>query len=420
MKTMKIIKLTAILFAVIICLFAAALMTSCGDLGSGDAETPTPDETDAPPAETQSETPPPDEIPDETPDETPDAPAPEIKLVPYDGVVEHIFFHEVIAWPELAFDGSSTQKGYDDNMVTVYEYKKILESLYNNGFILVDMNDVWSEYTNDNGARRMQKNTLMLPEGKKPIVISFDDLSFYSYMAGDGFMEKYIVGDDGDIWAVGLDPSGNRIVSQDLAAVTILDKFVKQNPGFSLGAKGCIALTGYEGILGYRTHFDRNNDTQQAKLERKQEIARVRPVVQRLKETGWYFATHSYGHINLEKASLNGVVNDANRWLDEVGSLVGETKIFIYPFGTRLDGNDVYSTGSALLAYIDLGFRYFASVGYEPFTSIKSDIPAVMLDRMNSDGITLRNSRERFLRFYDAREVFDPSRPSGEGYTVKW
>ena len=410
---MKRVKLAARVFTIALCLFLALSAASCGNSRDSDSEAESP-----PPTGTDES---PDPSSDAQPDATPDTPPPPvIDLVPYNGVVEHIFFHEVIAWPELAFDGDSRQKGYDDNMTTVSEYTRILESLYRNNFILVDLNDVWSEFINENGERRMQKNTLMLPKGKKPIIISFDDLSFYDYMAGDGFMDKYIVGEDGEIWATGIDPDGNRIVSQDHAAITILDKFIKENPGFSLGAKGCIALTGYEGILGYRTHFDRNNDTQQAKLERMQEIARARPVVQRLKETGWYFATHSYGHINLEKASLNAVMNDANRWLDEVGSLVGETKIFIYPFGTRLDGNDVYSTGAALRGYIDLGFRYFASVGYEPFTWIKSDIPAVMMDRMNSDGITLRNRRERFLRFYDSREVFDPARPSGDGYTVGW
>jgi len=417
---MKKIKLSSVFFVIIVCLLAVFFVTSCGDGGIG-AETPPPSETDESPAE-----PLPSESPSPTPDtqapspSPPPLPTPEIKLVSYDGVVEHIFFHEVIAWPERAFDGDSRQKGYDDNMVTVLEYTRILESLYKNNFILVDMNDVWSEYTNENGSQRMQKNTLMLPEGKKPIVISFDDLSFYEYMTGDGFMEKYIIGDDGDIWAIGIDPDGNRIVSQDHAAITILDKFIKENPGFSLGAKGCIALTGYEGILGYRTQFDRKNDTPQANLERMQEVARVRPVVQRLKETGWYFATHSYGHINLVNASLNTVMNDANRWLDEVGSLVGDTKIFIYPFGTRLDGSDVYKTGDALRAYVDLGFRYFASVGYEPFTHIKNDIAAVMMDRMNSDGITLRNSRERFIRLYDAKEVFDPARPTGSGFSVNW
>jgi len=342
-------------------------------------------------------------------------------LVQYSGVVEHIFFHEAIAWPELAFDGSSGQKGYDDNMVTVTEYTRILENLYRNDYILVDLNDVWSEYTDEGGARRMRKNTLMLPEGKKPLVISFDDLSFYKYMSGDGFMEKYIIGEDGSIWASGVDPKGNPVVSQDYAVITLLDKFVRDNPGFSLGGvKGCIALTGYEGILGYRTHTDRNNDTQEFRLNRTQEIARVRPVIARLKETGWYFATHSYGHINLASASLERVKNDANRWMDEVGSLVGDTKIFIYPFGSRLDGNDVWDTGPALRFYHDLGFRIFASVGREPFSRIKPDISAVMLDRMNSDGITLRNARDRFLRFYDAREVFDESRPKGPDYSVKW
>jgi len=254
----------------------------------------------------------------------------------------------------------------------------------------------------------------MFPEGKIPIVLSFDDLSFYDYMTGDGFMSRYIIGLDGEIWAEGFDPSGNPVVSQDLAVITVLDKFVRENPGFSHnGAKGCIAFTGYEGILGYRTHTDRDNDSEEFRLNRMKEIARVRPVVERLHETGWYFATHSWGHINLERMSLAGVQGDLERWLNEVGSLVGDTKIFIYPFGTRLDRGDVWDTGPALRHYVDNGFRLFASVGREPFTRIKPDIPAVVMDRMNVDGITLRRARDRFLRFYDAKDVFDPMRPTG-------
>ena len=261
----------------------------------------------------------------------------------------------------------------------------------------------------------MRRNTLMLPDGKKPIVLSFDDLSFYDYMTGEGFMERYIVGRDGEIWAEGYDPDGNRITSQDHAVITVLDKFVRENPGFSHeGAKGCIALTGYEGILGYRTQSSRDDTSEEFRLNRMQEIARVEPVVARLKETGWYFASHSFGHINLETSSLSTVQSDAERWMDEVGSLVGETMIFIYPFGTRLDGADQGTPGPAFRFYIDLGFRFFASSGREPFTQIKTDVPAVIMDRMNSDGITLRRARDRFMRLYDAAEVFDPLRPEGE------
>ena len=53
-------------------------------------------------------------------------------------------------------------------MVTADEYKKILQSVYDKGYILVNMGDVWSEVTGEDGVTRMERNTLMLPEGKKP------------------------------------------------------------------------------------------------------------------------------------------------------------------------------------------------------------------------------------------------------------
>ncbi len=42
----------------------------------------------------------------------------------YNGVVEHLFFHPVVAYPELAFDGDNQANGIDDYMVTADEYKK--------------------------------------------------------------------------------------------------------------------------------------------------------------------------------------------------------------------------------------------------------------------------------------------------------
>lgn len=96
-----------------------------------------------------------------------------------DQVVEHLFFHPIIAYPQWAFhdcNASQDQRyGLDDWMVTVDEYNKILQSVYDKGYILVAMEDVWSEVTDETGTH-MVRNTLMLPEGKKPLVISFDDV----------------------------------------------------------------------------------------------------------------------------------------------------------------------------------------------------------------------------------------------------
>jgi len=331
-------------------------------------------------------------------------------LVEYNGVVEHIFFHPVIAYPELAFDGDAKEAGIDDWMVTVSEYNKILQALYDKDYILVNMNDVWSEYTNDAGEPRMQRNTLMIPEGKKPLIFSYDDVNYYEYMLSNGFTYKLIIGDDGDIWSWGLDPQGNEVVSQDLDAITILDKFVKEHPDFSLnGAKGCLCLTGYEGILGYRTNTDVNNTTAAFEENRQAEREAVKPVIERLKETGWYFGSHTWGHINLSKHGLESVKTDTEKWFDEVGSLIGETQLLFYPHGARPDGDDVAKTGPVFQYLQSKGFRVFASVGIESYSKVKSDISAVICDRLHPDGTTLRYSRERYLKFYDAKDIYDYS-----------
>ena len=76
----------------------------------------------------------------------------------------------VIAYPKYAFTDSSASQaqkdGLDDWMVTVDEYNKILNNLYERGYILVRMEDVWTETSDGTGVPHMVRNTLMLPEGK--------------------------------------------------------------------------------------------------------------------------------------------------------------------------------------------------------------------------------------------------------------
>ena len=342
-----------------------------------------------------------------------------VPYVAWDGIVEHLFFHPVVAYPELAFDGDSQANGIDDWMVTVEEYNRILQSVYDNGYILVDINDVWSETTGEDGQPRMVRNTLYLPEGKKPLIISYDDVNYYDYMLKDGFTYKLILGEDGLLWSWGKDPQGNEVVSQDLDALTILDKFVREHPDFSpFGAKGSLSLTGYQGILGYRTNTDTKDWDEAKEAVRQQEREAVKPIIAELKRTGWTFGSHTWGHINLSNHSVESVKEDTQRWLDEVGSLVGPTTILYYPHGARPDGGDWQQTGPVFQYLQSQGFRVFASVGIESFSYIKKDICAVICDRLHPDGTTLRSASclERYMKFYDAREVIDLSvRPQREG-----
>ena len=327
----------------------------------------------------------------------------------YDGIVEHLFFHPVIAYPELAFDGDAQANGLDDYMVTVDEFNKILDSLYEKDYILVDIGDVWSETTGEDGAPKMVRNTLYIPEGKKPMVFSYDDTNYYPYMLENGFAYKLILGEDGKIWSWGLDPQGQEVTSRDLDAIPALDKFVEEHPDFSpFGAKACLSLTGYEGILGYRTQTASDVEwTEELEANRQREREAVKPIVEELRRTGWTFGSHTWGHIRLGSGNLAKIQADTQKWFDEVGSLVGETDILFYPHGERPDGGDWKQTGEAFKYLQSQGFRVFCSVGVESFSFIKKDICAVICDRLHPDGKTLRWSRNRYLRFYDAKDIME-------------
>lgn len=399
-------KLLKRLLSLTLALALLLALGACRKKNPGTAESPLPSESVEP-------------TPEPTPEDTAQPYTPEVPLVAWgkNQVVEHIFFHPVIAYPQWAFHDCSASKaqkeGLDDWMVTVEEYNKILQSIYDNDYVLVSMNDVWSEYTTDSGEKRMQRNTLMIPQGKKPLIISFDDVNYYEYMLEEGFTSKLVVATDGNIWAECTDPyTGETFLTQDLDAITILDKFVAEHPDFSpFGVKGCLSLTGYEGILGYRTNTDSAHVNDAAfEANRQKEIEAVKPVIRRLKETGWYFGSHTWGHINLSNKSLGYIQQDTEKWANEVGSLVGPTQILFYPHGARPDGDHDQGDPGPQFQYLQSqGFRIFASVGISSYSQIKKQTSAVICDRLHPDGKTLRSGKalKWYSQFYNAKEIID-------------
>lgn len=326
----------------------------------------------------------------------PSAPEPEV-LVPYDGPVEHIFFHPLIAYPELAFDGDSMARGYNDYFVTVPEFKRIIEQLYQHNFILVDLASLFTETTVD-GKTVLARRPLELPPGKKPLVLSIDDLNYYDYMRANGNVYRLVLDGQNRIATWSLTPQKQEIVAYDNEIIPILDDFVAAHPDFALhGAKGVIALTGYEGVLGYRT-----NDPKSPTYEQDRQAAMN--VAQRLKETGWSFASHSWGHMDTAKLSYSGFTLDARRWKAEVEPLIGPTNIFIYPFGSTVPPGD-----AKFKLLLDQGFRIFCGVGPRPYLDVTDRY--ARMDRRHIDGIALQSLRTLNLELFDADQVIDPVRP---------
>lgn len=66
-------------------------------------------------------------------------------------------------------------------------------------------------------------------------------------------MPQLVIDDNGDIKCEYKKADGT-VVTGDYDVVPILDSFIKEHPDFSYhGRKGILAMTGYDGVLGYRT-----------------------------------------------------------------------------------------------------------------------------------------------------------------------
>ena len=247
--------------------------------------------------------------------------------------------------------GTQWLRGYNDYFVTVNEFKRILDELYKNNYILIDMNELFQI----NEDQSISRKKLTLPEGKKPLILSVDDMNYYEYMRKNGNVYKLILDENENIAAYARNPDDEDVLSYDQAIVPILNQFVEDHPDFSFkGAKGLIALTGYEGVLGYRT-----NEVDSPAYH--QEKADALKVIRRLKETGWTFASHGWGHLDANKVSYQRLVLDTKRWKQEVESLIGPTSVYIYPYGSRPD------TGGDKFTYlIESGFHVICSVGPAP------------------------------------------------------
>ena len=182
--------------------------------------------------------------------------------------------------------------------------------MYDKGYVLVSMHDIAS--INRDG--KMVMNKIMLPEGKIPFVLSQDDVSYYEYMDGDGFASKLIIGKDGKVTNEYIKEDGT-IITGSYDVIPILEDFIEEHPDFSYkGAKGVLALTGYNGVLGYRTSKREYADSKTLD----QDIATAKSVATAIKNQGWEFASHSWGHRNMGTATFTKMKEDIDRWKSEV------------------------------------------------------------------------------------------------------
>ena len=317
--------------------------------------------------------------------------------------ITHIFFHTLIVDSSKAFDGDTREAGYNQYMTTISEFNKMMDEMYRRGYVLVDIHDIAREEVQEDGTTKFVPGDIMLPEGKKPFVMSQDDVSYYGYMTGDGFATRLVIGDDGYPTNEYVQDDGT-VVRGDYDLVPLLERFIQQHPDFSYkGARATLALTGYDGVLGYRT-------CPTADDYKESDIAEAKKVADRMKELGWTFASHSWGHRLYGSSSAAKLAEDAQKWDEQVRPIVGDTDVLIYAHGEDIAGIGKYS-GEKFETLKSHGFKYFCNVdSAKAWVQIQDDY--VRQGRRNLDGYRMWYNPEMLEDLFIVDDVWDNTRPT--------
>lgn len=318
-------------------------------------------------------------------------------LVEYKGEIEHLYTHCLLAYPEIALNPkNSLSKELDNNYITPTEFKNILNELYAKNYILININSIYT--TEDNN---VVKQKLMLPPDKKPIIFSFDDVSYESKKQSKGMVDKIILDRNGNIATYTSKKSIQDRVTYNNEFVTIMESFIKEHPDFSFnGARGIICLNGYDGILGYRTQ--RTNATSRF------EIKKALQVVNKLKNLGWEFASHGYGKSGMNSLSDMEFAKEISYFENEVIPIIGKTSVYMYQNNEpEIFVNENYTNKQKMLN--DAGFKLFCKTDDKTsLSTISNSTNSILLmNRKPLDGFSLRNKSYDYAHLFNCELVFD-------------
>ncbi len=334
--------------------------------------------------------------------------------------VVNLSFQVLIADPSRAYTNRAYGTSYNKNFVTIEEFSKILNQLYMNGYVLVSMDDVVKAEENEDGQIVLSANELYLPEGKKPLILTQTQVNYYTYMTdsdgdklpdggGAGFASKLILDESGKLTNEMVDAAGNTVTgAYDL--VPILNAFVEEHPDFSYkGARAILAITGYDGLFGYRTtaaaskHFgtDAYNEA----------VNEVKKVIQALRDNGYDIACYTYENMAYGSLSAGQIKSDMNLWTREVLPIIGQTDIFVFAQNSDIGGNNAAYSGDKFYTLKNLGFKYylgFCGSNGMPWSYLEDGY--FRMGRLMVSGSNMAYNSGWFAGIFEPASVLDPNR----------
>ena len=331
--------------------------------------------------------------------------------------IPNLSFHVLMADPARAFANKEYGGLFNRNFVTTDEFEKILDQLYINGFVLVDYDSFVSSSEGVDGTQSLFTTPILLPQGKKPVMITETMVNYFNYMidsnddgeadaGGAGFASRLVVTADGNIKAEYVDTDGStKTGNYDL--VPILEDFIAEHPDFAYqGARATLAVTGSEGIFGYRINSSYVPTKGQAYVD--DQIARAKEVVQALRNKGYNLACYTYSNKDYLGYTAQQVQAEMANWSSQITPVMGAVDTIV--FARESDLGDY--TGNKFEILHNAGFRVYVKNADAPYAEVNTSF--VKQSRLMVTGNSMAWKATQFtnLNLFDPNLVLNSTRGS--------
>ena len=328
--------------------------------------------------------------------------------------IPNLSFHVLMADASRACNkdvsGAELSGSYNKNFVSVEEFTRILNQLYSSNYVLVDFNSFISTTTRVDGNTNFEAKSIYLPQGKKPVMITETMVNYFEYMVdpdkdgtldgtGHGFANKLVLDANGDIKAAYVDASGQSLVGNyDL--VPVLESFIQEHPDFVYqGARAILAVSGTEGVFGYRTNTAYVSRFGQAFYDN--EVTEAKKIVAALREKGYTIASYTYSNQAYRSMSTAQIQAEVTNWTNQITPVLGEVDTIVFARGSDIES---YS-GTSFNVLYNSGLRFFLNSGTSPRVDVNTTF--VRQTRLMVTGETMAWYSSQFASYFDSNVVLD-------------
>lgn len=327
--------------------------------------------------------------------------------------IPNLSFHVLMADASRACnkDVSGEYAGlYNKNFVSVEEFNRILNQLYAANYVLVDFDSFTYSNKGLDGNDSFGSKSIFLPQGKKPVMLTETMVNYFEYMVdpdkdgkldgkGHGFAHKLVVDENGEIKAAYVDASGQELIG-NYDFVPVLESFIQEHPDFVYqGARAILAVTGSEGVFGYRTNTSYVSRFGQAFYDN--EVTEAKKLVAALRDKGYTIASYTYSNQAYRSMNTLQIQAEVTNWTNQVTPVLGEVNTIVFARGSDIEA---YS-GTTFNVLYNSGLRYFLNSGSSPRVDVNTTY--VRQTRLMVTGESMAWYASQFSSYFDSNVVLD-------------